>query len=102
MGPTGVELHFIHDSIHPAIPIPQTRPVHQPRRPLPDLHYVAMQRLRAVKDPMNSLTDTRKTDTDETDVARIANAAYLLLQDSCDVLEVMEVMEVRLGSDARN
>jgi hypothetical protein len=70
-----------------------------PEAPLPDLHQVAVQRLHAVKDLMNSLGDTRKTDADENDVARIASAAYLLLQDSCDVLEVMEV---RLASDARN
>ncbi|MCD5979716.1 hypothetical protein ALP94_01827 [Pseudomonas savastanoi pv. glycinea] len=57
-----------------------------PEAPLPDLHHCAVQRLRAVKDLMNSLSDAKETDT-----ARLASAAYLLLQDSCDVLEVMEV-----------
>lgn len=70
-----------------------------PNAPLPDLHHTAVQRLRAVKELMNTLTDTRMTDADENDMARIASAAYLLLQDSCDVLEVMEV---RLANDAEN
>jgi hypothetical protein len=57
-----------------------------PDAPLPDLHHFAVQRLRAVKDLMNSLSDAKEPDT-----ASLANAAYLLLQDSCEVLEVMEV-----------
>lgn len=77
---------------------PNTVLLINPNAPLSDLHQAATQRLRAVKDLMNCLSETRKTDADENDLARVANAAYLLLQDSCDVLEVMEV---RLGVDAR-
>ncbi|MCD5989234.1 hypothetical protein K3169_20240 [Pseudomonas phytophila] len=57
-----------------------------PDAPLPDLHHFAVQRLRAVKELMSSLSDAKEPDT-----ASLASAACLLLQDSCDVLEVMEV-----------
>lgn len=65
---------------------PETVLVINPDAALSDLHHFAVQRLRAVKELMNSLSDAKEPGT-----ASLASAACLLLQDSCDVLEVMEV-----------
>ncbi|MCQ2994684.1 hypothetical protein NLO98_21460 [Pseudomonas syringae] len=56
-----------------------------------DLHLCATQRLRAVKNLMSCLASTTTKDSDENQLAHVAEAAFLLLQDSCDVLELMEV-----------
>ena len=65
-----------------------------PNAPFPDLHHCAVERLTAVKNLMACLSTADLKDPDEKHLAHVAQAACLLLQDSCDVLEVMEV---RLG-----
>lgn len=62
-----------------------------PEAPMADLHLCATQRLRAVKNLMSCLASTTTKDSDENQLAHVAEAAFLLLQDSCDVLELMEV-----------
>jgi len=70
---------------------PNTTLLINPDAPLADLHHFAVQRLRAVKNLMSCLTGTTTHDTDDKQLAHVAEAVYLLLQDSCDVLEAMEV-----------
>lgn len=66
-----------------------------PDAPLIDLHTVASERLRVVRNLMSCFNGTRKHDAEDNDLSHLAEAAGLLLQDSC---EVLEVMEVRLAS----
>ncbi|WP_122664676.1 hypothetical protein [Pseudomonas viridiflava] len=69
-----------------------------PEAPMADLHLCATQRLRAVKNLMSCLASTTTKDTDENQLAHVAEAAFLLLQDSCDVLELMEVRLNKLSA----
>jgi hypothetical protein len=62
-----------------------------PNAPFPDLHHCAVERLTAVKNLMACLSTANLKDPDENHLAHVAQAACLLLQDSCDVLEAMEV-----------
>ena len=68
-----------------------------PNAPFPDLHHCAVERLTAVKNLMACLSSADLKDPDEKHLAHVAQAACLLLQDSCDVLEVMEVRLDKLG-----
>jgi hypothetical protein len=70
---------------------PNTTLFINPDAPLADLQHCAVQRLRAVKNLMSCLASTSTKDADDNHLAHVAEAAYLLLQDSCDVLEAMEV-----------
>lgn len=69
-----------------------------PEAPMADLHLCATQRLRAVKNLMSCLASTTTKDSDENQLAHVAEAAFLLLQDSCDVLELMEVRLDKLSA----
>lgn len=75
----------------PLSQFPNTVLLINPEAPMADLHLCATQRLRAVKNLMSCLASTTTKDTDEDQLAHVAEAAFLLLQDSCDVLELMEV-----------
>lgn len=68
-----------------------------PNAPFPDLHHCAVERLTAVKNLMACLSTADLKDPDEKHLAHVAQAACLLLQDSCDVLEVMEVRLDKFG-----
>jgi hypothetical protein len=70
---------------------PKTNLFINPDAPLPELHHCAVQHLTAVKNLMACLSTTHIKDPYEKHLAYVAEAACLLLQDSCDVLEVMEV-----------
>ncbi|MCD5970103.1 hypothetical protein [Pseudomonas quasicaspiana] len=77
---------------------PNTVLLINPEAPMADLHLCATQRLRAVKNLMSCLASTTTKDSDENQLAHVAEAAFLLLQDSCEVLELMEVRLNRLNA----
>lgn len=77
---------------------PNTVLLINPEAPMADLHLCATQRLRAVKNLMSCLASTTTKDSDENQLAHVAEAAFLLLQDSCDVLELMEVRLDKLSA----
>ncbi|MCD5977830.1 hypothetical protein [Pseudomonas quasicaspiana] len=77
---------------------PNTVLLINPEAPMADLHLCATQRLRAVKNLMSCMASTTTKDSDENQLAHVAEAAFLLLQDSCDVLELMEVRLNKLSA----
>ncbi len=82
----------------PLSQFPNTVLLINPEAPMADLHLCATQRLRAVKNLMSCLASTTTKDTDENQLAHVAEAAFLLLQDSCDVLELIEVRLDKLSA----
>jgi len=57
--------------------------------PLTDLHECAVQRCNAARDLMHSVTCLSFSQTDDKDLRHFATAAWLLLQDGCDVLDAI-------------
>lgn len=60
-----------------------------------DLHECATQRIQAATDLLESVTCLSLSNTCDRDLARFANAAYLLLRDGVDLLEVVLDAKVR-------